>query len=137
MVYFVMTFIEMMSASPKYSIAIFSVIVTLISTLVQKYFTDQEHLKSLKKRQKEIQTELKKCKEPSLMQELNAEMLQLTGVMFKSSMKPMFVTIIPFLILFAWLRGIYDPLLGGGWIWYYIGYSILASIVFRKVFEVA
>lgn len=132
-----MTIVEMMVASPKVSIAVFSVIVTLISTLVQKHFTDQEHLKSLKKRQKEIQAEIKKTKEPSVMQELNAEMLQLTGVMFKKSMKPMFVTIIPFLILFTWLRSVYVPVLGGGWIWYYLGYSILASVVLRKVLKVA
>jgi len=131
-----MTIEELMIESPKYSIAIFSIVVTLISTLVQKRFTDQEHLKSLKKRQKEIQKEIKKTKEPSVMQELNAEMLQLTGVMFKKSMKPMFVTLIPFLLLFVWLRGIYAPVLSG-WIWYYIGYSVVASIVLRKVLKVA
>lgn len=118
------------------SIGFFSVVVTLISTLVQKKFTDQEHLKSLKKRQKEIQAELKKEKEPSVMKELNAEMLQLTAVMFKGSMKPMFVTLIPFLLLFAWLKGLYSPILGGNWIWYYLGYSIAASMIFRKIFKV-
>jgi len=127
----------MMVASPKYSIAIFSVIVTLISTLAQKWLTNQEHLKSLKKRQKEIQKELKKAKEPSVMQELNSEMLKLTGVMFKASMKPLFVTMIPFLILFVWLRGVYVPVLGNGWLWYYLGYSVLASIILRKVLKVA
>ena len=132
-----MTITEMMAASPKYSIAIFSVIVTLISTLAQKWLTNQEHLKSLKKRQKEIQRELKKTKEPSVMQELNSEMLKLTGLMFKSSMKPLFVTMIPFLILFVWLRGVYVPVMGNGWIWYYLGYSVLASIVLRKVLKVA
>ncbi|MFH0808015.1 MAG: EMC3/TMCO1 family protein [archaeon] len=132
-----MSIVEVMTANPKVSIAAFSVVVTFISTLVQKKFTDQEHLKSLKARQKEIQVEIKKAKEPSVMQELNAEMLQLTGVMFKSSMKPMFVTIIPFLILFTWLRSIYVPVMGNGWIWYYLGYSILASIVLRKVLKVA
>lgn len=131
-----MTITELMVASPKISIAVFSVIVTLISTLAHKWLTNQEHLKSLKKRQKEIQKELRGCKDPSLMQELNSEMMKLTGVMFKASMKPMFVTIIPFLILFAWLRGIYVPVLNH-WIWYYIGYSVVASIILRKVFKVA
>lgn len=132
-----MTIVEMMSANPKVSIAVFSVVVTLISTLAQKWLTNQEHLKSLKKRQKEIQKELKKTKEPSVMQELNAEMMKLTGIMFKGSMKPMFVTMIPFLLLFVWLRGVYDPVMGTSWIWYYIGYSVLASIVLRKVLKVA
>ncbi len=132
-----MTFAEMMVANPKVSIAIFSIIVTTLSTLAQKWLTNQEHLKSLKKRQKEIQKELRGCKDQCLMKELNAEMMKITGVMFKSSMKPMFATIIPFLILFAWLRSIYVPVMGNGWIWYYIGYSVVASIVLRKVFKVA
>ena len=133
-----MTIVEMMVASPKTSIAVFSMFVTLISTLVQKHFTDQEHLKSLKKRQKEIQKEIKKAGDDvKLMQELNAEMLSLTGLMFKKSMKPMFVTMIPFLFLFMWLRGVYVPVLGAGWIWYYIGYSVLVSIILRKVLKVA
>ena len=130
---------EMMTANPKISIAIFSVLVTLVSTLVQKWLTNQEHLKSLKKRQKEIQKELKNCKDGCVMKELNAEMMKLTGVMFKSSMKPMLVTIVPFLFLFSWLRGIYgaDAVLGGSWIWYYLGYSVVASMILRKVLKVA
>ncbi len=132
-----MTLTEMMVTNPKTSIIIFSVAVTLISTLVQKWLTNQEHLKSLKKRQKEIQKELKNCKDGNIMKELNAEMLKLTGVMFKSSMKPMFVTIIPFLLLFVWLRGVYTPVMGSSWIWYYIGYSVVASIILRKILDVA
>jgi uncharacterized membrane protein (DUF106 family) len=127
----------LMTNYPKISIAAFSILVTLISTLVQKWLTNQEHLKSLKKRQKEIQKELKGCKDGCVMKELNAEMMKLTGVMFKSSMKPMFVTIIPFLILFSWLRSVYVPLLGNGWIWYYLGYSVVASMILRKVMKIA
>jgi len=94
-------------------------------------------MKSLKKRQKEIQKELKGCKDECLMKELNSEMLKLTGVMMKSSFKPMFVTIIPFLLLFWWLRGIYTPIMGGSWIWYYLGFSIVSSIILRKVMDVS
>jgi len=93
-----MILMEMITANPKTSIAIFSIVVTLVSTLIQKWMTNQEHLKTLKTRQKEIQKELKKCKDGDLMKELNSELLKLTGVMFKSSLKPMFVTIIPFLL---------------------------------------
>lgn len=128
---------EWMIANPKLSIAAFSFFVVLISTLVQKYFTDQEHLRALKKRQKELSAEIKKSKDPSVMQELNAELMELTMKMLKSSMKPAFITMIPFLALFTWLRGIYVPLMGSGWIWYYLGYSILISIVLRKVLKVA
>ena len=132
-----MTITEMMIANPKAALLVVSVIVTFISTLAQKWLTNQEHMKGLKKRQKEIQKELKGCKDECLMKELSAETLKLTGIMMKSSFKPMFVTIIPFLILFAWLRGIYTPIMGGSWIWYYLGYSIITSIILRKVLKVA
>jgi uncharacterized membrane protein (DUF106 family) len=132
-----MTITEMMIANPRVSIAVFSVIVTFISTLAHKWLTNQEHLASLKKRQKEIQKELRNCKDECVLKELNSEMLQLTGVMFKSSIRPMFVTIIPFLILFAWLRSIYVPIMGSSWIWYYLGFSVLASIILRKILKVA
>ncbi len=121
---------------PIYSLIGISVIVTLISTFAHKWLTNQEHMKNLKSRQKEIQKELKGCKDPDLLKELNSELLQLTGVMFKSSMKPMFVTIIPFLLLFNWLRGVYSPILDS-WIWYYLGFSILSSMFIRKVLKVA
>jgi len=132
----VMTITELMTSNPRISIAVFSITVTFLSTLAQKWLTNQEHLRSLKKRQKEIQKELKGCKDQCVMKELNSEMMKLTGVMFKSSMKPMFATMIPFLILFWWLRGVYSPILSS-WIWYYIGYSIVASIILRKVLKVA
>lgn len=121
---------------PIYSLIGISIIVTLVSTLAHKWLTNQEHMKNLKSRQKEIQKELKGCKDTDLLKELNAELLQLTGVMFKSSMKPMFVTIVPFLLLFNWLREVYAPILSS-WIWYYLGFSILSSIFIRKVLKVA
>ncbi|MBU2576869.1 MAG: DUF106 domain-containing protein [Nanoarchaeota archaeon] len=132
-----MTITEMMIANPIPALIVVSVLVTFVSTLAHKWLTNQEHMKSLKKRQKEIQKELKGCKDECLMKELNSEMLKLTGVMMKSSFKPMFVTIIPFLLLFWWLRGIYTPIMGGSWIWYYLGFSIVSSIILRKVMDVS
>jgi len=132
-----MTLTEVMIANPKLSIAIVSVLVTLVATLAHKYLTDQTHMKNLKKRQKEIQKELRGCKDQKILKELNSELLKLTGVMMKSSFRPMFVTVIPFLILFWWLKGIYVPIMGNGWIWWYIGFSVVASIILRKVMKVA
>jgi uncharacterized membrane protein (DUF106 family) len=131
-----MAIVEVMTTYPIYSLAVVSILVTLVSTLAHKWLTNQEHMKNIKARQKEIQKELKGCKDEKLMKELNAELLQLMGTMFKSSFRPMFVTIIPFLILFYWLRGIYEPTLDY-WIGYYIGFSVVSSIILRKVFKVA
>ncbi|MFA4960525.1 MAG: EMC3/TMCO1 family protein [Candidatus Pacearchaeota archaeon] len=130
---------EFIQANPVLSLAIISLAVTFVSTLAHKWLTNQEHLKNLKNRQKELQKELKNCKDECRLKEINLEIVQITGSMFKSSMRPIFVTLIPFLILFAWLRGIYggtEPLLSY-WIWYYIGFSVVGSIIFRKIFDLA
>ena len=120
------------------SIIVIGALVTFISTLITKWLTNQEHLKSLKARQKELQKELKGCKDDECkMKELQAEMMQIAGTMMKSSFKPMFITIIPFLLLFAWLRSIYTPIMGFGWFWWYLGASIIFSIVMRKVLKMA
>ena len=130
-----MALTEWVIDNPYVSLAIISFFVTLFSTLTQKWLTNQEHMKSLKARQKEIQKELKSCKEEHLLKELNLEMLNLTGIMMKASMKPMFVTIIPFLILFSWLKQTYEPTFAN-WIWYYLGFSIVSSMGLRKVLKV-
>ncbi|MBT3643090.1 DUF106 domain-containing protein [archaeon] len=131
---------EFINANPKVSLLMITIVVTFVSTLIHKWMTNQEHLKQLKIRQKEIQKELKGCKDENLLKELNLELMKLTGVMFKSSMRPMFVTIIPFFALFYWIRQMYIPLLGegwGGWLTYYFAFSIASSMVFRKVFKMA
>lgn len=130
---------EFMTTNPRASILIVSAIITLISTLVTGWLTDQEHLKSLKAKQKELNKKLKTCKPgEKLFQEIQSEILQISGTMMKAQFKPMMVTIVPFLILFAWLKQIYDPVFdGSGWVvWYIIG-SILFSSVYRKLFKMA
>ena len=132
-----MTISEVMIANPKISILFVSIIVTFLSTIAHKYLTNQKHLKELKTRQKELQKELRETKDPKIMKELNAEMMKIAGVMFKSSFRPVFVTLVPFLILFGWLRGIYTPVLGSSWIWWYLGFSVVSSMILRKMFKVA
>ena len=126
---------EYLLINPKAGLAVVAVIMTLVSTLVQKKFTDQQHLKHLKARQKELQKELKKEKDENILKELNAEFMGLTVTMMKSSFKPIFITFIPFILIFTWLRGIYTPILSS-WLWYYIGFSVLSSIILRKILKV-
>jgi uncharacterized membrane protein (DUF106 family) len=132
-----MGILEVITQYPVASLIALSALVTLVSTLVTKWLTNQEHLKSLKVRQKQIQKDLKGCKPGDKMfEQLQNEMLQITGVMMKSSFKPLLVTMVPFLLLFTWIRGIYTNLLPH-WIWYYILSSIVFSMIYRKVFKMA
>lgn len=128
---------------PIYALAIVSAIATFISTLATKYLTDQKHLKELRARQKELREKMNKHKDnPSVMAEVQSEMLQISMSMMKSSFKPLFVTLIPFLILFYWISRIFGPLIPGKfllfptWIWYYLLASIISNIIFRKLMDV-
>lgn len=135
--------IEFAKGYPIPSIIVVGVFITLVSTIVTMYFTNQEHLKSLKKRQKEIQAEIKKQgNNPNTLMELNKEMLEITGTMMKSNFKPMLITFIPFILIFGFISKTFAPLIPGKWlfplwIWYYLGSSIVSGIAFRKIFKMA
>lgn len=130
---------QLMGEYPKQSIVVISLIVSFISTIVTKYTTDQSMLRSIKERQKEIQKEIKDKKYSTTDKrylELQNEILGLTGKMFKNSFKPLLITMIPFLLLFYFLRSFYVPLMGNSWLWYYILPSILVGSFYKKIFKV-
>ena len=53
------------------------------------------------------------------------------------SIKQLIITLVPFLIIFRWLREIYTDIYGGWWILWYILASMVASTVYRKLFKMA
>ncbi len=127
---------ELMIANPKTSIIAISALVTLVMTLVTKKVTDQERMRELKKISKACQIKLKDNKgNPESIQKINKEMMDCSMELMKHSFKPMIYTFIPIIILFWWIKDVYTGVLSG-WIWWYIGASILSSIIFRKVFDV-
>lgn len=127
---------ELMISYPKESIIGFSFLITLGMTLVTKYFTDQKKMKELKDVQKACQIKLKDNKgNPEKMNEINKQMMSCSMELMKHSFKPMLITLIPLLFIFWWIKEIYSPILSG-WIWWYIGTSIISSIILRKVLDV-
>ena len=128
---------EWMIANPKLSIILVSLSVTLVMTLITKYFTNQSRMKELKEIQKACQIKLKDAKgDMKKAGEINAEMMKCSMEMMKHSFKPMFITLIPLLFLFWWIRDIYTTILPG-WIWWYILSSVISSIILRKLLKVA
>ena len=127
---------EWMNANAKLSIILLSFLVTLAMTFITKKFTNQTRMKELKELQKEHQKKLKENKgNPDLMMKIQKEMLEGSLELMKHSFKPMLITLLPLLILFWWIKGIYSGVLNY-WIWYYIGASIISSIILRKIFKV-
>ena len=70
------------------------------------------------------------------MNEINKEMMACSTEMMKHSFKPMIVTFIPIIVVFTFIRGVYALTdLAKTWIWWYIGSSIVFSMILRKVFK--
>lgn len=118
-------------------------IIAIITTFVQKYFTDQETLKAIKKEQKDIQNEMQKYKDnPSKVLELNKQSMKLMGEMMTLGMKSSFITIIPLILLFRWFMDYFaqipDFRFFGffSWFWFYLLSVIIFSSILRKVLKV-
>ncbi len=128
---------ELMTTYPKESVILISFLITLIMTLITKKFTDQNRMKELKGIQKACQIKLKdNAGNPAKMAEIQKEMMSCSMELLKHSFKPMIFTMIPLLILFWWIRGVYSPILSG-WLWWYLGAGIISSLVLRKLLKVA
>ncbi len=91
------------------SLLIFAVFMTLVITLVQKYMTDQKEMKRLKEKVKSSQEEMKKYRdEPKKLAKIQQEAMQTNMKYTMKSLKPTLYTILPFLILIAWMSAHYS-----------------------------
>lgn len=137
-----MTIIDFMTENAVLSIIIIGLVASLITSIFMKIFTDQEKIKILKNRQKELNLkirELQKKNEFSKIEELNKEVLDVGMQLMKSSFsgKQFLFTTIPLLLLFSWLRTTYVPILGNSWLWIYLASNLVSNMIIRKVLKMA
>jgi len=133
--------------SPLKFIVLVSAFLSLVVTLVYKYSTDQVLMKELKKELKRYKEELKRVRsDPDKMKEINSKMMKVNSKYMMQSFKPMIITILPFLAIFSWLKGLFNstiliplPFWEGhlGWIGTYILFSMIFSTLLRKLMKVA
>lgn len=132
---------ELIQANPLISLVIISILVTFFMTLITWLVTDNEKMRELRQRQKDLQKkarEHQKAGNTDALLEINKQMMMEMPEMMKHSFKPMIITFIPAIIIFSFLNGAYKTTsLGGWWILYYIIFSIIASTIFRKLFKMA
>ena len=134
---------SLVGKSPLWGLIIISLIITLIVTLAYKYLTDQTLMKNHKEETKKRREDMKTHKDsPDKMMELQKRSLEISLKMMKHSMRPMIFTFLPLIIMFGWLRIVYKGInlnfLGfiDGWIWVYIIFSMVFSILLRKLLKV-
>ncbi|MAE50067.1 hypothetical protein CMI48_04555 [Candidatus Pacearchaeota archaeon] len=130
---------ELVQANPKLTLLGFAALVTLAITIVNFFMLDKDKLRAIKERQKKLQAEMKehqKAGNEDKLLELQKELFADTGEMFKHSMKPMLITFLPIIIFFGLIRNLYaTTAIAGSWIWWYLLFSLITSMIFRKLFR--
>ena len=131
-----MSLIDFIQTNPRTSIILISLIVTIFITVIRYFITDREKMKEIRERQKELRKEMKEFRDnPEKMMEINKKMLEDFPEQMKESFKPMIITIIPILIIFGWMRGVYaGTAIASTWLWWYIIASVIFSLILSKAF---
>lgn len=127
-----------------YNLMIITFIITLFTTLVYKFTTNQERLKSIREEMKSIQSEIKKFKDnPKEMLEKQKQLSPLMLESYKHIFKPMLITFLPLILILGWLRETFTVngesakiLFSLSWLWSYIIFSVIFSIIIRKILKV-
>lgn len=138
------------SGSPLMDIILITLITSLFITLVNKKFSDQVKIKALRAEMKELQKKMRKqmAKDPKKAQALQKKIMEKNMENFKHAfnMKVMMITMIPMMFVFLFLGRYYSvfgefftpvSFISWGWLGSYLLFSIVWSIVLKKVLDVA
>jgi len=123
--------------------------ITLITTLIQKYATDQKALKELKHEQKILQEEMKKFRDnPAKITELSKKQMEFIPRTFKLTSRTILFTGIPFILFFRWFYDFFNALTAANngiapvffgflpWFWFYLIFTLIISSILRKYMKV-
>ena len=125
-----------------FGMAILVLLLSVFTTIIQKYATDQKTLREMKEEQKKLQEDIKKLEVGSKEHtELSMKSMKFIGPMMKLSMRPIIYTAIPFILFFRWFTDYFalvDFKFFGflSWFWFYLLGSIIFSSVLRKILKV-
>lgn len=118
-------------------------LITLITTIVQKYATDQNALKELREEQKLLQKEMKKYENnPEKMMEFSKKQWEVIPKTMKLTGRATLYTGVPFILLFRWFADIFtqlgEPKFFGfvSWFWFYFICAMIFSSILRKYLKV-
>lgn len=91
-----------------WALLIISLFISLLITVITKYFTNQEMMKKIREDMKDLQKQSKESKNnPSRIMELQKKQMELTMEQFKHSLKPTLITFIPIIIIFGWMSSVF------------------------------
>lgn len=143
----------LLKLKPLYSIAIISVALSLLFTILQKKLVNQEKVNYIKSEMEKIKKQVDKTKGKGKEKEqakLLEKQLKLTQQHFMINLKPLIASLVVLSLLLPWLRYYYSvarfkipfaiPLLAPnaviGWLGAYIIISIPTTIILKKLLDV-
>ncbi len=106
----------LLNMSPFWGVVILSLAITLIITLIYKFFTNQQEMKRLKEEQKEYQKRMKALKDdPEQMMKVQKEAMKKNMEYMKHSLKATLITFLPIILIFGWMNAhlTYEPIYPG------------------------
>jgi uncharacterized membrane protein (DUF106 family) len=128
-----------------------SVGMSMVSVLITKFAGDQSAVRNLKAEMKALNDKIKKAQKAGNTSEMNkhsGDLMKLSGKQFQLNMKPMMISLVVFIAVFAFLGATYSelivysplniPFLGNqlSWYYWYLLIIIPTSFMFRKLFSV-
>ena len=120
----------LLSLDPVWSIAIISFVLSILSVLASKFITNQKLMKQHREEMKELQKKARKLQKesPQKAMAMQKSMMEKNMTIMKESFKPMLITIVPFLLVFAWLNAhfTYFPIDAG------MPFNVSAEITFDE-----
>jgi len=143
-------FAPVMGLNPALSLAVISVTITFVITVLYRFLSDPKKLKDLRDRTKEINAKIKEMQKsnPEEAKKLTNEMLEITNKQMMASMKPMLATLLIAALYLPWMSEHFKgpvvmlpvsvPIFGAdlGWIMWFILISVPASQIMRKAMGV-
>ena len=96
--------------NPALTVLIIAFIVSLITTVANKYLVDQDEMNEIQAEMKEFQNELRDAqkrgdgKRVAELQAKQPELMQRQSKMMSNQFKPMIVTFVPIILIFFWMR---------------------------------
>lgn len=96
---------QLLSIPTLYSVLIISFFISLLINIVYKFTTNQKRLKEIREETKIYQKRMRELKDdPKKMMDVQKDAMKLQMEMFTQTMKSTFITIIPLILIFAWMN---------------------------------
>jgi len=137
---------------PVLEIGLIAGVVVLFTFIVRKIMMDQGKQDRMKAKQKEINKNYQdamKSGDEKRIKEAEAQYKELMGMIkdnFKDSMKPLYITMLPILIVIWVLKDNYEgvgnimtlPFLNWelNWFWWYFVVAIICSLAFEQIYNI-